>query len=165
MKYYLFLPFVYFLNCSNISAAIITNDPDSSITVTDYKHSHQFFLDKYGTDDTTKALINYFFRERKNAFYETVLPVVAVGVSALLLNALGNVNIKEDTGGAGLLVALPLAVVIFEAPVYFIDGQIRWLRFSRKRLLSFLTSYNFGNSLTHRITRRKVFKSELAKLK
>ena len=153
------------MSCSNISAAITTNQPDSSVTVTDYKHSHQFFLDKYGTDDTTKALINYFFRERKIAAYETILPVVAVGVSALLLNALSNRNVKEDAGGAGLSSALSLIAIIYGSPVYFIDGQIKWLRFSRKRLLTFLTGYNSGNSLTHRITRRKVFKSELAKLK
>lgn len=167
MKYYLFCFLLYFLNCTHTSATIRSSEPDSSIRVSDYKQSHQFFLEKYGKDDTTRALINYFFRERKIALYETVLPAAAAGVSALLLNAADKLpsNNKQGGGYLFLLVGIPLGVIILEAPFYFIDGQIRWLRFSRKGLLVFLTNYNSGNSLSHRITRRKVFKLELEKLK
>ncbi len=84
MKYYLFCFLLYFLNCTNTSATVQFSEPDSTIKVSDFRQSRQFFLEKYGSDDTTRALINYFFKERKIALYETIIPVAAAGVSALL---------------------------------------------------------------------------------
>ena len=130
-----------------------------------FKQSKQFFLDKYGKDDTTKALINYFFKQRKDAFYETVVPVVAAGSSAIILAILFNSNNSTDLGIVGLSVGLSLATIMYSSGGILIDGQIRWLRFSRKRLLRFITSYNSGKHLPRKITRKKLFELELEKLK
>ena len=135
--------------------------------MSDFKQSKQFFLDKYGTDDSTRALINYFFKKRKIAFLETVIPPVAGGASVLILSLFlkSMANVKEDNGGFGFSVVVPLILVIYAVPVYIIDGQIKWLIFNRRKLLAILESYNSGNSLPKKIKRRKVFKLELEKLK
>ena len=96
-------------------------------------------------------------------FLETVGPVAVVGISAVLLNAM--MNIDANFGPGGLQVALGLAVVAtVGAPAYFIDGQINWLVFNRRKLLRLVTIYNQNHYLSPKITRRKMFKRELEKL-
>ena len=167
MKYYLFFFLFFFLYCTTTTAANTTSYAGSSIKSTEHKHSKQYFLDNYGKDDSSRALINYFFKKRKDAFYESVISPVAGGASVLILNLFlkSMANVKEDTGGLGFSVAIPLILIIYAVPVYIIDGQIKWLIFNRRKLLTILESYNSGNSLPAKITRRKVFKLELEKLK
>lgn len=131
MKYFLFLSLFYFLNCINTLAAPV-NYADTSVNKSSYKQSRQYFLDNYGKDDSTRALINYFFKRRKEAFYETVVPPVAAGVSLLLLNYIisNGANVKEDTGGGYLLVGLSAAVALYGSAGTLIDGQIKWLVFN-----------------------------------
>lgn len=86
MKYYLILSLLFILTCKNTTAATITSYADTSVNVLAHKHSKQYFLDNYGKDDSTRALINYFFKKRKAAFFETLVPTLAGGVSLLLLD-------------------------------------------------------------------------------
>ncbi|HXH99752.1 MAG TPA: hypothetical protein VNI52_05765 [Sphingobacteriaceae bacterium] len=162
MKCFLFFSLFYFLNCIDTLAAPV-NYADTSVNKSSYKQSKQYFLDNYGKDDSTRALINYFFKKRKEAFYETVVPPVAAGVSLLLLNLILNhaANVKEDTGGGYLLVGLSAVVTIYGSAATLIDGQIKWLVFNRKKLLTVLTDYHSGKPLPKKIKRRKAFKYEL----
>ncbi len=158
MKYCLLFLLSLFLNFTNTSAAIKISYVDTSINKLSYKQSKQYFLEKYGRDDSTRALINYFFKKRKDGIYETFVPL-AVGVgSALLLN-----NIK--VGAMLILVPITIALVLYACPIYIIDGQVKWISFSRKKLLGYLIAYNSGKSLPAKIKRRKAFKYELEKLK
>jgi len=165
MKYCLLFLLVYFLNHINTTAAITTTYADSIINKAFYKHNRQYFLDHYGKDDSTKAIINGFFSKRRIAIYETVIPIAAAGVSGIFISKLGNqTNVKADVGGTGFLVVISLALVIYAAPVYIIDGQIKLLVFNRKKLLTLLTNYNSGKPLPERLKHKKWFKYELEKL-
>lgn len=166
MKYYHILSLLFILTCTNATAATTTSYADS-VKVLAHKHSKQYFLDTYGKDDSTRALINYFFKKRKTAFYETVVPPIAGGASILLLHLFlkSQANVKEDTGGFSVSVVIPLILVIYAVPVYIIAGQMKWLVFNRRKLLTILESYNTGIPLPKRVTRRKMFNGELEDLK
>ena len=158
MKYCLFFFFYIVLNFTNTSAAIKISYADTNINKLSYKQSKQYFLEKYGKDDSTRALINYFFKKRIDGIYETFVPLAVGGGSALLLN-----NIK--VGAMLILVPITLALVLYACPIYIINGQVKWISFSRKRLLGYLIDYNSGKPLPKRVKRRKAFKYELEKLK
>jgi len=168
MKHYLLFFFYVFLNCTKTPAAIKTNLADTSINKSNYKHSRQYFLENYGKDDSTKALVNYFFAKREKALIETVIPAVAGGVAAALVARLSysanNPTSGKGSGYAGLVI-VPAFLVVLYSSVTLIDGQIKWLVFNRRKLLVILISYNSGKSLPKKITHRKAFKYELESLK
>ncbi len=150
MKHYLLFFFYVFLNCTKTPAAIKTNLADTSINKSNYKHSRQYFLENYGKDDSTKALVNYFFAKREKALIETVIPAVAGGVAAALVARLSysanNPTSGKGSGYAGLVI-VPAFLVVLYSSVTLIDGQIKWLVFNRRKLLVILISYNSGKSL------------------
>ncbi|MEJ7693187.1 hypothetical protein [Daejeonella sp.] len=165
MKYFLFLSLFYFLNCINILAAPV-NYADTSVNKSTYKQSRQYFLDNYGKDDSTRALINYFFKRRKEAFYETVVPPVTGGLAVVLLaKVVDQINTDfangKATGLSFIVIGVPLLKVIIVSSTALIDGQIKWLVFNRKKLLTVLTDYHSGKPLPKKIKRRRAFKYEL----
>ncbi len=168
MKHYLLFFFYVFLNCTKTPAAIKTDLADTSINKSNYKHSRQYFLENYGKDDSTKALVNYFFAKREKALIETVIPAVAGGVAAVLVARLSysanNPTSGKGSGYAGLVI-VPAFLVVLYSSVTLIDGQIKWLVFNRRKLLVILISYNSGKSLPKKTTHRKAFKYELESLK
>lgn len=167
MKYFLIFFLFCFSGCTNTSAAVPIFNSDSSLIIPAHKHSRQHFLENYGKDDTSRALINYFFKKRKIAFLETVGPVAVGGVSAILLNSFINqVDQSDNIRGSGEIVAIiPLGFVVLLSGAYIIDGQINWLVFNQRKLLRLLETYNRNDHLSYKITRRKMFKQELQKLK
>lgn len=168
MKYYLIFLLVYLFNSNCSLASVALGNRDSIVDLTPHKNNHRVFLELYGRDDSTKALINYFFKKRKIAFLETVIPVAVGAASAIILNEIVNMPDNNTTEGNALLVltvGLPLAVVLYAVPVYVIDGQVKYIKFSRKKLLRYITSYNAGIPLPARITKRKEFKYQLKKIK
>ena len=161
MKYYHILCLVLILTLTDAAAAtsIRTSSADTSVNELAHKHSKQYFLDNYGKDDSTRALINYFFKKRKAAIYETFLSPAAAGTSLLLLHFL--LENMGDTGSAGFSVALFLAVTVFYAVPVCITAQIKWLIFNRRKLLTILEAYNAGTPLPKSVTRRQKFKQAL----
>lgn len=166
MRYSLLFVFFILFNTKNVWAKVGTSSLDTSIDRSNYKEPKHFFLENYGKDDSSKALINYFFRKRKTAFYQTVIPiVVGGGLTILLAKAFNRNNIpvtKDDYGG--IVIAGALVTVVLQSAGQIIDGQITWLVFSRHKLLKTLVGYNSGQPLPKRITRRKQFRQELEAL-
>jgi hypothetical protein len=168
MKYYLLFVFFFLLNTKNVWAEIGTISLDTSIDQSNHKHSKQYFLENYDKDDSTKALINYFFKKRKTAFYQTVIPVVAGGLTILLVKALNRNNYPvsgKSSGYGGLVLGGALVYVILHSSAQLIGGQITWLVFSRHKLLKILVDYKSGKPLPKKITRKKAFKYEWESLK
>lgn len=166
MRYFLLFAFVILFNIKNVRADVGKNSSDTSVDQSSYKKSKPYFLEHYGKDDSTKALINYFFVKRKTAFYQTVIPiVVGGGLIILLARALNRNNLppsKDDY--AGILLGGAAVSVGLQSAGQIIDGQIKWLVFNRRRLLKTLVDYNTGKPLPKRITRRKQFRKQLERL-
>ncbi len=166
MKYYLLFVFFILFNTTNVWAKVETISLDTSIDQSNYKHSQKYFLENYGKDDTSKALINYYFAKREKALIETVIPAITGGIATLIVakvNTDNNSPSSKDSGYAGLVIVPAFIIILYSAGT-LIDGQIKWLVFSRSKLFKLLNDYNSGKPLPKKITRRKAFKHELKSL-
>ncbi len=142
---------------------------DSLIDQTDFKHNKQYFLDHYASDDSTKALINTFFRVRKAAAVEVAVGVFLSGGSLLLINYATNLSnnttrhYKDDY--SGLIVLVFLIPTTVGGIVGIGEGAITYLIYSRKKLLRILANYQQGKPLPRRFTHRTRYRQELRKVK
>ncbi len=126
------------LFCSKISfsARSQINNADTSVPKQEYKLSKEEFLEKYGRDDSSRALIKFYFFNR-NLHYSN--PRVFFQDPALFL------------GGLILLIAVIPIVTIYEMALR--------LKFTRKKLLRQLQSYNRGNAIPEWITKNSFYKN------
>jgi len=155
---------LFFLCCCMIEFSFAANTPlraleDSSIKKAPYELSQNEFLQQYGRDDSSKALIDFFFHRRMPGITE-----FAVGMPLLIAGGIGigavNHTANEgngtwDTVGQGLIFALLLGAGI----ALSIVGICMWSRYPRKRLLRLLNNYFGGKPLPRGITKNRTFKS------
>lgn len=154
MKIFLLCLAMLLLADSFVFADKIIVSQDSLIDPTDFKHDKQYFLDHYGKDDSTKALINTFFRVRREAVVETVFGSIVTTGSVVLLSS-------PDA----FLLFFAFAPIIATAAILIIDGPITTLVYTRKKLLHFIADYQTGKHLPRRFTHRLSYKRELRKVK
>lgn len=161
---YFFVCLMVALLCSAVVFAQkkITNQ-DPLIDQTDFKHDKQYFLDHYGKDDSTKALINTFFRARKAAVVEMAVGLVLGGSSAIYIGNAFSQNSHYSLGAS--LLAFPLipfaAILIIEA----VDGSVIRLVFTKKKLLHLVADYQQGKHLPRRFTHQARYRRELRMVK
>jgi hypothetical protein len=107
------------------------------IELLDYKLTKYQFLNYYGTDDTSRALINMFFRKRSNSVYNACIPTG----SALTLIALTNSSIffAQSTAELGFLIGT--GAIVF---VYLVRGIVQRCTYTRKSLLYILVDRENG---------------------
>ncbi|RYY21124.1 MAG: hypothetical protein EOP41_08515 [Sphingobacteriaceae bacterium] len=121
-----------------------------SINSDNYQHPQQYFLDHYGTDDSTKALVNYYFKRRRGAAVETVVGLVFTsGI------------ISGVSGSNASFFIIVFAPVIFISTFLIIDGSVTRLIYTRRKLLHLLADYQSGKHLPRKITRNRYYKREL----
>ncbi len=147
------LAFVFFIANKDAAAAVV---PIDSIPATKpWKLSQQQFLDQYGKDDTSRAIINYYFEQqlnkgRKNFLVNTLITVVSISVFAII----------TTNGAAGaVIIGAPfiLGGVIFCMLAF--SNAINMIYFSRKKLFKVLKKYfetkRIPDSLRKDIYRKK----------
>ncbi|RYY05765.1 MAG: hypothetical protein EOP43_08155 [Sphingobacteriaceae bacterium] len=166
MRYYLLFIFFILLNPKHVWAEVGTIGLDTSIDQSKYKHAQKYFLENYGKDDSTKALINYYFAKRETALIRTVVPAITGGLATFLVVKTNPNNYSpsgKSSGYAGLIFVPAFIVLVYSAGT-LIDGQHKWFKFSRHKLLQTLIDYKSGKPLPQKTTRRKAFKYELNNL-
>jgi len=112
-----------------------------------YKISRQQFLDRYGVDDTARAVINYFFLRRRIA-HERIVPssiVLGVGVflTAFFAKSLAILGVAF----------LTVPVMIFSL-AFLIRSCTDFTKFSRKKLLQTLEDYFSGKGVAGVLKKR-----------
>jgi hypothetical protein len=146
----LFLP-AFFLSASAVHAA----STDSSILPRKpHRLTQQQFLDWYGTDDSSRALIDYYYpKHRKNAIlalYSGGALIVTGSLAALVLAA-----------SAGNLLSLLALIALLACAYYFGALLLVSLTFllmhSRRRLYKMLLAYRNGKPISHHSSRKKAF--------
>lgn len=153
MKAFLFFLFTISLAGSTVSAQKPTTASDSTINQNGFKQSQQYFLDTYGKDDSTRALINYYFRIRKATVVETSVGLLLTGGGLILL---ANPNTY--------ILAIGFAPIIFTGALLFIDGPIERLIYNKKKLLHLIADYQHGKHFPKRFTHNRRFRLEMEKL-
>jgi hypothetical protein len=119
-----------------------------------WKKSESEFLNIYGKDDSSRALIRFFFDRRKLARRLMIIPVAIDLTLALTLGIYGltsmGLYLNYLWGSAVLFLA-------FASITLFIVAAGTWMRYSRKRLYHILTQYESGVPLPQKWARKNRF--------
>lgn len=140
------LNIILLLFCFNLFAAV----PVFTDTTVKLK-TKEAFLQKYGTNDTSKMIIEYFFFKRKNKKIDLYIMgsgLAITGTMALTIKPPVNPNIYAGLAGAGLALA---AFFISAVAIFFSVGLARY---SKKRLAETLAYYQDGNVLPQWLQRK-----------
>jgi hypothetical protein len=128
---------------------------DSSLSKP-YKLSQKAFLKKYGTDDSSRALIRYYFNKR-NWLRNAALVYAALACTGyLILNAIVTQTSGDEdrvVNGKGVFAAVLVSAFGLAAPIV----AYRWLRTSRKRLFKMLNDYRMDKSIPKKLMRSSSF--------
>ena len=155
MKRILFLLAFCFLFQISFSAISLWND---SIPTKTHHLSKQDFLNNYGTDDSSRALVKYYFKRNKKAKFNAAI-FTSIGVLSSF--AFDRIILKNSSGGWSVIVALiigiPLGLLIFESAIIVAFNIFRWIRFSKKNLIKQSERYRAGEALPKRIVRDRRF--------
>jgi hypothetical protein len=140
---------------SSFHALATFSKNDTSHTGKPYKISKQKFLARYGKDDSSRALIRYYFSKRKGLRNSALLYTALAGAGYLILNAIVTQASGRDVAvtGTGVFAVLLGTALALAAPIV----AYRWLRTSRKRLFSMLTDYKMGMPIPEKIIRSSSF--------
>jgi hypothetical protein len=157
-------PLFTLLSCFlfHYAVASVPVDSDSTIRPTGARLSQQEFLDRYGTDDTSRALIRYYFSRNKTFKRSTI---ISGGVGLLSLVVFDSVVAKGEPSRGGALAALGMGIVllsvIFVSAFVVLFGIGMWLIFSRRSLFKQLQKHKAGGPLPKRVRRNPVFQTYL----
>ena len=128
-----------------------------------YKMNKKSFLDLFGKDDSSKALIQFYYRQRLNG-----TRFLAIGIPVTIGSAFGfgaamdkvnndKIGSLDDTinnafiaGVVGLLLGLGVAFILVGAPF--------WMKYFRKRLYRQLQNYFVGHHISSRIAKNHMFR-------
>ncbi|WP_419802062.1 hypothetical protein [Mucilaginibacter sp.] len=151
------------------SSIVIAQQPDTNrnplIDQNDFKHNKKYFLAHYGTDDSTKALINTFFRVRKAAAVEVAYSIVGgVGLYIFVNHIFGQGDNKSFDYGTVFLAIFAIPIIPAFA-VGVAEGTVTHLIYTRKKLLHLIADYHAGKHLPKRFTHRTRYRQELRKVK
>lgn len=129
---------------------------------TSHHLSQQQFLEKYGTDDTSRALIRFYFRRNKIFKLNTLIFGTAGLVAGIVFDRF-IVNGTPARGGilVGLAIGITLGLFIYMCAIVTAFSVFYWVRFSRKNLLKQLRKYKSGKPLLKRISRSILFQKYL----
>jgi hypothetical protein len=137
------------------AAAVITID--SIPANKPWKLSQQQFLDQYGRDDTSRAVINYYFEQhqhkgRKNLLVNTLITVVSISAFAI---------ITTNCAAGAVIVGAPFFIAGFIFGIFVFRNVMNMIYFSRKKLFKVLKKYfetkRIPESLRKDIYRKKHF--------
>ena len=125
--------------------------------------SQAWFHQQYGTDKTSKALIDFFFIKREN----NLLPMLVLSAATVALSivAISRASLESSPGDnayaalidvfslvAGALIAVPLTILFI----------VIYTRYSRKRLMRTLSGYQSGKGLPKWLEKTPTWKKFVA---
>lgn len=160
MKPRLFYSFIFFAFLFNTAQSLAASfpPPDSAIQPRKpHKLTRQQFLDRYGTDDSSRALIQYYFPKRKAAVRNILQSsglLVLAGLLSIVVFSKGN-GIENGLGDFFILLILLSSAYV--AVGFLVVNATLLLLQSRRRLYNMLQAYRNGKGLPRRISRKKSF--------
>lgn len=151
---YSLLFLLFFFNASSGYAASFPRVDSAIQPRKPHKLNQQQFLDRYGTDDSSRALIRYYFpRHQTNA----VLAVYSGGAMVLAGALAAFVLLTTNFDLLTFLIVVALGAAAYVAALLFVITGIFLLINSRRRLYKFIQNYHNGKGLPRRIGRKKTF--------
>ena len=145
----------------SVSGSTLMRDADKiAPPLKDSFHSKEHFLIKYGKDDSSRALIEFFFRKARESKKNTFWWGGTTIASGILLTVL--LNIPGESALGALFIFLVIGSLFYGSIIWFAIGIFKWLAvFNKKRLARLLKKYNDGKGIPGSIKRNKTFRLEL----
>ena len=137
MKILVLLLFAFF-TITKIKASSLPTDSTQANKL--WKISQQQFLGKYGKDDTSKAIINYYFRN-------FIMARKALNVFLPVAAAASGIAIFKKSGSGGFVIVYIVAMV----DIFTLSILGRMNQYSRKQLLKSLNKYFSGSGVSKKI--------------
>ena len=132
-----------FNNSPDILVKIDTATPQKP-----YKMDKKYFMEYLGKDDSSRAVIRFFFHRRQWAKEYIIIPMAIAGTTAL---AFGIYEWISYGAQINFLWVIPITFIARAALTLGIIGTIHILRYSRKRLYKILERYNSGQGMPHKL--------------
>lgn len=123
--------------------------------------NQQQFLDTYGTNDTSRAVIQYYFKRNRNAKRDMLIWGTA-GIAAGIAFDKVVVNGSEGDALGGLFLGILLGSFIYTGVIEVLLNSFNWIHFSRQRLALRLEKYNASRQLPKSLLRKSLFINLLA---
>jgi hypothetical protein len=140
---------------------------DTTITPEkEYALNKEEFLNVYGKDDSSRALIEFYFAKRNKGKKMIVFPT-AISGSAAALAIIGTIAYSNNSSHATtnvhkIDVAPPLSLLLFSilCPIvpFFVMGIRLRAKYSSEKLLFQLNNYNAGKPIPRWIAKSRIFK-------
>ena len=140
-------------------------DSNSVIDQNDFKHDKEYFLEHYSSDDSTKALINTFFRVRRAAVVEVSYSIVGGVGLYLFVNHVFGPGDNKGFGYGTVFLAIFAIPLIPAFAVGAAEGTVTHLIYTRKKLLHLIADHKAGKPFPRRFTYRIRYRQELRKVK
>jgi hypothetical protein len=137
--------------------------PDTIIDRPAYALTQHEFLERYGRDDSSKALINFFFRKRS-----PVAGLIGSGVPVTILSSIGLAvavhGVKTESNSLGEqidygILALFTGVALGGGVALLSLGTATGIKYSRKRLLLLLNNYFTGSPIPRHVAKSTMFRA------
>lgn len=138
---------IFGLACCFITNNYAASCNDTTQRKKPYKISQKEFLCRYGKDDTARAIINHYFKQRKYASRGLVFNSSIAAVSGVLLLIIGG-NI------IGFFIALVAIAALWGTIISIALVIYMWLHFSRKRLWDDLNKYLSGGGVSKKLLKK-----------
>jgi Zn-dependent protease len=128
-----------------------------------YDLTHDEFLEKYGRDDSSKALINFFFKRRKPGagMMGGGIALTVLGAGGLIV-AVPGVNDRSNDFNqqlSDLLLAFLAAIALVAGIALASVGTALGIKYSKKRLLRLLDNYFAGTPKPRNIAKNIMFRA------
>lgn len=140
---------------SSVNSSAAVPQADTVYKSKPHKISKKEFLDHYGHDDSTRALIRYFFKDRSKSKKSLIIfgSITPIATIAALNEGPGNALLIGVYIACFLLVLLGSIIVLFN--IYFLASN------SRKKLYRILQAFQNNIPLPKKIVRQSLFKKYL----
>jgi len=155
---YLFLILSLLVFQFSFAAAFSLNTQSDTIpSAKSHRLKKDQFYKIYGTDDSSRALIDYFFSKRKEGVIGTFISIGAIVVDLIYFGTYSPSSQTDVTAPVSALIGL----VLF--PITLVVSVVMWTSFSRKKLLHYLKDYHAGKPLPDRIINDELYDKFLHK--
>lgn len=162
IKYFqalIIISFILFFNFPVLAAKIIVND--SSIIPKENQQSKKYFLDKYGKDDSSRALIEFFFKRQHTGKLEAFIWAGIGSASSIFFDRVIVNGTGPPLGALGVLIGIFTACLIWTSIGGVLAGIFILLKYNRKRLLKLLVNYDEGKGIPKSFLYKRRFNKQL----
>lgn len=152
--------FVLTLFICTYSKATISAVPNIDSLKKPWHINQEQFIEKYGKDDSSRALIRYYFQRRKAFKKAGLISASIAGVSGILFQLL----IMDSTVGSALgslALGIPLMLLLWGFGIATLFLIVKWLKMSRRYLFKLIKKYNAGKGIPKRMTSQLLFQKFL----